>query len=158
MNEENGHRCDHVHSDDDLIAKLQDAVGMTPSPEHTATMAEACQETIRQALDSRGDTFGQHDIIVLRNAETGKEVRIPCAELPSVIGGSRTPPQADVTVAGNGVSGRHCLIERVGTFVRIRDWPSKNGTFLNGDQIEESFLCEGDTVGIGDAELTVSRA
>jgi DNA-binding NtrC family response regulator len=63
----------------------------------------------------------------------------------------------DVMVPGKGVSRRHCVIERTGDAVRVID-RSRNGTRVDGRDIETEDLSEGALLEIGDAMLRFVRA
>jgi EAL domain-containing protein (putative c-di-GMP-specific phosphodiesterase class I) len=52
------------------------------------------------------------------------------------------------------VSREHAIITRQGRKFRVRDLGSTNGTFLNGQRIDEAMLCDGDLLVIADAEFT----
>ena len=70
---------------------------------------------------------------------------------PLTIGRS---PECLLTVADNGVSRLHAVVERSAGKVVIRDQSSRGGTYVNGDAVEEAILKEGDTVKVGDATFT----
>ena len=53
------------------------------------------------------------------------------------------------------LSRRHCLIERAGDRIVLKDMGSKNGVFVNGCPITERALVDGDQVRIGDSALVV---
>lgn len=53
-------------------------------------------------------------------------------------------------VGDPSVSRQHCVIEVRGDSFQIRDLSSNNGTFVNGNQIEQSALADGDRIRIGD--------
>jgi transcriptional regulator with GAF, ATPase, and Fis domain len=53
-------------------------------------------------------------------------------------------------VGDPSVSRQHCLIQREKDGFRIRDSGSNNGTFVNGNRIEECILADGDKIRIGD--------
>jgi putative nucleotidyltransferase with HDIG domain len=55
------------------------------------------------------------------------------------------------------VSRQHCLIERRGSELFIRDLDSSNGTFINGRRISETVLSSGDTIHLGTTELAFER-
>jgi len=56
-------------------------------------------------------------------------------------------------IIDKGVSREHAEIYRVGEMVFIRDLGSRNGTFVNEEQIEEELLREGDVVRVGSTQL-----
>lgn len=85
---------------------------------------------------------------VLVAPDTGKVFRLPDRDV--VLGRSE---EADLRLAGNGVSRRHavvCAAEGVYTLVD----ESTNGTFVNGARVNgRTVLKAGDTITLGDARL-----
>jgi predicted component of type VI protein secretion system len=74
--------------------------------------------------------------------------------LPTVIGRS---PDATVKVPSSLVSRRHCEIYRSGKELVVRDLGSVNGTFVNGERIDEpTLLFEDDLLGVGPVSMHVS--
>ena len=61
---------------------------------------------------------------------------------------------ADLTIDSTRVSREHALISQHGKKYFIRDLGSTNGTFVNGEQIEESPLVDGDLLAIANVEFT----
>jgi hypothetical protein len=53
------------------------------------------------------------------------------------------------------VSSVHCEIRVNGESIVVRDLGSSNGTFINGQQIREGTLALGETLALGDVELTL---
>jgi type II secretory ATPase GspE/PulE/Tfp pilus assembly ATPase PilB-like protein len=49
----------------------------------------------------------------------------------------------------------HCVIEQTPQGVRLRDLQSSNGTFVNGQKVQERILADGDLVRIGGAQIRV---
>ncbi len=82
----------------------------------------------------------------------GDCVHIELPPKPFTIGRS---PEVDLQVADNHVSRIHCGIRDTGNDLRIRDLGSKNGTWVNGEPIQESELRFGDTIRLGHLELTL---
>jgi diguanylate cyclase (GGDEF)-like protein len=60
---------------------------------------------------------------------------------------------ADVRIAADGVSRMHAEIDRVEAGYRIRDLGSRNGTLVNGEEIGEALLRDGDKIQLGPALL-----
>lgn len=65
---------------------------------------------------------------------------------------------ADMTVHSNRVSREHAVIERRANGHVLRDLSSTNGTFVNGVQIQEIILQDGDIVVFADVEFTFHTA
>ena len=61
---------------------------------------------------------------------------------------------ADLQVNSGRVSREHAVILSDGTNFRVRDQGSTNGTRINGEEVDESALCDGDLLMIGDTEFT----
>lgn len=59
----------------------------------------------------------------------------------------------DIQLKAAYISRRHAVVQRDGDTTRIIDWGSKNGVFVNSDQVTEHFLRHGDIVTIGDARF-----
>lgn len=58
-----------------------------------------------------------------------------------------------IRLVADGVSRRHALVAAEKTGFLIRDLKSQNGVFVNGKQVDECMLAEGDTIKLGEAEL-----
>ena len=81
----------------------------------------------------------------------------PCKGRTCQIGGTPVTigrdPSCTLQIIDKGVSRNHAEIYRVGEMYFIRDVGSRNGTFVNDDQIQEELLREGDIVRIGGTTL-----
>ena len=64
-------------------------------------------------------------------------------------------PECDFPIIHPTISANHCEIVVSADGVLLRDCDSTNGTFINGDQIKESWLMRGQEVRLGDVELFV---
>jgi len=62
-------------------------------------------------------------------------------------------PKAQLFLGDVTVSREHVAIVRDGADVSLRDLGSLNGTYLNGDIVEESLLRSGDIIQIGTFQL-----
>lgn len=69
---------------------------------------------------------------------------------PIVIG---RDPTAGCQIIDKGVSREHAEVYRVGEMVFIRDLGSRNGSFVNEEQVEEELLREGDVIRVGSTQL-----
>jgi transcriptional regulator with PAS, ATPase and Fis domain len=65
--------------------------------------------------------------------------------------GSR--PSCDLWVDDPCVSGQHCVLERRGRALTVRDRDSKNGTFINGTPVEAAVLRPGHVLTVGRTSL-----
>jgi len=60
-------------------------------------------------------------------------------------------PDADLQLIDEKVSRDHCIFERAGEAVVLRDLGSRNGTWVNGERLSEPHtLVSGDHIGIGE--------
>lgn len=84
--------------------------------------------------------------------EGGGASRIIIRPLPFKIGRAA---DADLRLASDRVSSRHAeVIRRDGALI-LRDEGSTNGTFVNGEQVAEKALVDGDVVHFGDQQFQV---
>jgi hypothetical protein len=60
--------------------------------------------------------------------------------------------QNDVVIDHGSISSRHCVVN-CGESVSVRDVGSSNGTFLNGELVEEAILKPGQTVHLGEVRV-----
>ena len=76
------------------------------------------------------------------------------------------PLESSVTVIGRQqecdlciplmiVSRRHCQLNRDGGELRVRDLGSRNGTYVNGQKVEEASLNPGDELHVGPLKFAV---
>lgn len=62
-------------------------------------------------------------------------------------------PDCEVCLTEPRVSRRHALIEWTYRGYQVRDLGSRNGTFVNGAQVDETTLCDGDLLEVGLVQL-----
>lgn len=65
----------------------------------------------------------------------------------------RNPNRNNVCLADREVSKEHATVERRGAEVLLKDLGSSNGTFVNGRQVTEAVLRDGDLVRMGNTEI-----
>ncbi len=88
---------------------------------------------------------------VLKGSNAGKEVKIPTPEC--VIGRSS---ECHLRPKSDAISRRHCAIVVEDGSVKLRDFGSKNGTYLNDHRVEgDSALKSGDKLQIGPLSFEV---
>jgi hypothetical protein len=63
-----------------------------------------------------------------------------------------------IRILDPGISRRHVLITATGEGYTIRDLKSQNGTYLNGERVDERTLVDGDRITLGDVTLVFRRA
>ena len=72
-------------------------------------------------------------------------------KLPFTIGrGEGTGLQINST----SVSREHAVLSKTSTGYQLKDLQSTNGTAINGEQVTEADLHDGDSIGIADVKLT----
>lgn len=81
---------------------------------------------------------------------SGKPLKAMIEDFPFIIGRNAT---CNLTVESGRVSREHAEVVRHGSGYLLRDLHSTNGVCVNGEQIEEHVLVDGDTVSIADFEF-----
>lgn len=66
-------------------------------------------------------------------------------------------PTNDYRISAPSVSSFHAEIQVEGDSIRVRDLGSTNGTFINGQPVQESALVPGDTLRLGEVEFTLEQ-
>ncbi|HSD26888.1 MAG TPA: EAL domain-containing protein [Vicinamibacteria bacterium] len=89
-----------------------------------------------------------------RVAEDGSLHRTPLQPLPFRIGRSAG---LELVLPSVHVSKAHAEIYSDGLAIRVRDLGSRNGTFLNREQVTDAPLHDGDVLHVGDLEFRVAR-
>jgi len=87
---------------------------------------------------------GKKGLLVVKGPNIGDEFYIEKDEF--VIGRS---PESDVLLDDITVSRKHALLKKDGNDYRLLDAGSLNGSYLNGNIIEEAILSNGDRIQIG---------
>jgi len=82
-------------------------------------------------------------LFVIRGKANKESVAV---SLPAVIGRSR---DADLIIIHPMISRRHCQLFKSDGLVKLRDLGSLNGTYLNGEQVQEAFLPPGAVLTVG---------
>jgi Nif-specific regulatory protein len=86
-------------------------------------------------------------LIVIAGPARGRAV--PIADSVSI----GRDQQNALPIADPALSRQHCVIDRSGAGLLIRDLGSKNGVFVNGCPVTERALADGDQIRIGDSAL-----
>ena len=108
-------------------------------------------ETKIAAKDELKPTPADRDrayLIVLAGASVGEMYKVVAER--TVIGRGQN---ADIQVIDEGISRRHAEIVHVGEEILIRDLGSTNGTYCNGERINEYTLSDGDKIQVGSTTI-----
>jgi DNA-binding NtrC family response regulator len=110
--------------------------------------------TTRGAHTEREASFDL-ELVVMRGADAGARCSLsPGHPGPILIGQSAT---CDLQLRDRSVSRRHAAFDASSWPVRVTDLGSTNGTYVNGVSIQEAHLVGGESVQVGDTELSVAR-
>src|ERR1035438_10037299 len=89
--------------------------------------------------------------LVIKSAETGDRV----IELNLGVNRLGRSLKNDIPIEHPTVSATHCEIVLSNDGVLVRDCTSANGTFVDGERIQEAILSVGQTLHLGEVELAV---
>lgn len=119
-----------------------------------STMAEPGADLPYSSAQSPSDAIEQPALFTLRS-ESGDILQEYPLDKPEITIGRA--PNSDILLSKDKLtSRRHATVQQENGRYMVRDERSANGTFVNGQQIEELVLVElhdGDHVGIGEHEL-----
>lgn len=133
-----------------------DAATPTFGQRDTQSLGPCQTAELRQQLLEARATAGAAGLWVLerRADEDGSLHRTPLQPLPFRIGRSSG---LQLVLQSPHVSKTHAEIYTDGLALRVRDLGSRNGTFLNREQVADAPLHEGDVLHLGDFEFRVAR-
>ncbi len=92
------------------------------------------------------------DVLLVMFMDDGERREFPLTQPRTVVGRTN---DCDLRVPLSAVSRRQCEFLLENDTVLLRDLGSSNGTFHNGDRVQEATLSAGDEVGIGPIMFTV---
>jgi len=98
---------------------------------------------VQQALSVRASPTAEAFFVVCMGPNVGHRYPLKAVTL---LGRSES---ADIALADERVSGRHCEVTRTPAGYRVKDLGSSNGTLVNAQKIAETELREGDLVQVG---------
>ncbi len=110
--------------------------------EYKADITEEISEKVLMQL--KKILPGEKGLLVVKGPNIGDEFYIEKDEF--IIGRS---PESDVLLDDITVSRKHALLKKDGNDYRLLDAGSLNGSYLNGNIIEEAILSNGDRIQIG---------
>ncbi len=88
-------------------------------------------------------------LLIFTGKLKGKAMALP-SEGKVVLGRSQ---QAHITIPDGNLSRAHCAVVAAGKGYKVEDLKSTNGTFVNGKQIDQVILHDGDRIVIGETEM-----
>ncbi len=105
-------------------------------------------------VDVEDRTFIVAEALLLSEADNGQAVNFRLTAL-TYIGRSE---DNQLRLLDPGVSRRHVLVMATPGGYTIRDLGSQNGTYVNGNRVDESPLTDGDRITIGEINLVFRGA
>lgn len=77
--------------------------------------------------------------------------KVPVDDKGVVIGSA---PEAGLTIKGAAVGPKHCTVYQLRRRFYVKDHDSRTGTFVNGERVGDRRLIGGETLKVGDREVT----
>jgi EAL domain-containing protein (putative c-di-GMP-specific phosphodiesterase class I) len=136
----------------------QSSVSVTPKgPRDTLSLGAPQTEQLRMHIRGlRAEVkAGAAWVLESRVGDSGAVLRTPLQPLPFHVGRSSG---LELVLPSPHVSKVHAEIYPDGTFLRVRDLGSRNGTFLNHEPVSDAALHAGDILHFGDFEFRLSQA
>lgn len=171
----NGHIYDAVYSECPICPspELEREIGFTLHSRPTASnLDELIQDKNKTVVDQDSGKDKSKTVIIGRDeGERGVVANLPNRKIVGWLVTFSINPQGDdyrlyegrnlITGAGEGdiiipdpaISSPHCMILYRGGKFKIKDELSTNGTFVNGVEVDEAELKDGDTIKLGRTEL-----
>jgi pSer/pThr/pTyr-binding forkhead associated (FHA) protein len=87
-------------------------------------------------------------LIVRKGPQPGERFFVDCPKL--TIG---RDPESDIFLNDMTVSRTHAVVENVDGVCRVTDAASLNGTYVNGEIVDDAVLADGDVVQIGTFQM-----
>jgi hypothetical protein len=109
-------------------------------PSFTRIIEPAAAGTVPQPVSA-----GEHPTLVWR-PKLGDEQAFPLEHRTATIGRNA---ENDIVLAGPTVSARHATVRRESVGVVLEDEGSLNGTFVNGQLVQQHLLEAGDQIQVG---------
>jgi len=91
-------------------------------------------------------------IVLNMFSSDGERKRFPIGRDMTVIGRRE---DCDLRIPLSDVSRKHCRLVKEGEAVKIEDLGSSNGTFRNGERVQEATLEAGDTIKVGPVKVVI---
>jgi predicted nucleic acid-binding Zn-ribbon protein len=162
--------CEHIEALEKRIVRLERTVYDYERQLETRSNAiHALMEELSRVQRSHAEFLAEDGIISADDSHTAQrlvaaervtrllvgrfhdqDLRFPLFKNMLTIGRTR---DNDIYLNADDVSRRHAVVVTDGGKVRIIDWGSKNGVYVNSMRISEHFLHRGDMVSIGSVEF-----
>ena len=136
-----------------VVEAAEPAPPATPAPAATPTSAAPVEPEATSSPDARSAAQPEEPSSSQSGGQPRLEVGGQAYPLVRAITLMGRGTDADIRVEDPGVSRKHCEIV-VGNPAIIRDLKSTNGTFVDGDRIDECTLTEGAIVKLGGTAFT----
>lgn len=144
-------RCGHENADDaNFCSKCGESLLEEPESETTVIYGPAETEAAKAAVSEEAPQ--RATLVVQRGPNAGTRFEIAGDRV--TIG---RHPDSDFFLDDVTVSRRHSEVRRVGDQYSLKDVGSLNGTYVNGERVEEATLSNGDEFRVGKYVITFLR-
>ena len=136
----------------ELARKPQHVESVSDVDEHLSDMDESTSDPLEDR--NPGPQFAQRSqdrfTRVLLGRVGNKLLRFPLFKDQTTIGRA---DDNDIQLDAAFISRKHAVVTTDGETTRVIDWGSRNGVFVNSEQVTEHLLSNGDIVTIGNAHF-----